>query len=235
MKRLVVSASALVVFVVLGVTGALHVVRDGDATAGSGSLAAHGGALRALDTLTVKGKAPLTGYQRDVFGPAWTDDHTAPLGGNGCRTRDDILARDLHGATVRDDGCTVMTGVLFDPYSGLEIHFVRGVKTSANVQIDHVVALANAWQSGAWRWTDGRRVAFANDPLGLLAVSGVANAAKGKSNAAEWLPPNKAFRCEYVARQIAVKAAYGLSVTAPEKAAMQRVLTACPDQRLPTG
>lgn len=235
MRRLVVSAAALVVFVVLGVTGALHVVRDGDATAGSGSVAAQGSALRALDTLTVKGKAPLTGYERDAFGPAWTDDHTAPLGGNGCRTRDDILARDLHGATVRDDGCTVMTGVLFDPYSGLEIHFVRGVKTSANVQIDHVVALANAWQSGAWRWTDGRRVAFANDPLGLLAVSGVANAAKGKSNAAEWLPPNKAFRCEYVARQIAVKAAYGLSVTAPEKAAMQRVLTACPDQRLPTG
>lgn len=235
MRRLVVSAAALVVFVVLGVTGALHVVRDGDATAGSVSGAAQGSALRALDTLTVKGKAPLTGYERDAFGPAWTDDHAAPLGGNGCRTRDDILARDLHGATVRDDGCTVMTGVLFDPYSGLEIHFVRGVKTSANVQIDHVVALANAWQSGAWRWTDGRRVAFANDPLGLLAVSGVANAAKGKSNAAEWLPPNKAFRCAYVARQIAVKAAYGLSVTAPEKAAMQRVLTACPDQRLPTG
>ncbi len=190
--------------------------------------AAHGTALAALAGLAVKGRAPLTGYSRAAFGPAWQDvDH------NGCDTRNDILRRDLTSRGM-SGSCTVLTGVLQDPYTGKVIAFRRGVGTSAKVQIDHVVALGDAWQMGAQRLTASARLAFANDPLELLAVDGPTNQRKGDADAASWLPPNKAFRCTYVARQIAVKARYHLAVTAAEKAAMARVLATCPRQPLPT-
>ena len=174
---------------------------------------AHGTALAALAGLAVKGRAPLTGYSRAAFGPAWQDvDH------NGCDTRNDILRRDLTSRGM-SGSCTVLTGVLHDPYTAKVIAFRRGVGTSTKVQIDHVVALGDAWQMGAQRLTASARLAFANDPLELLAVDGPTNQRKGDSDAASWLPPNKAFRCTYVARQIAVKARYHLAVTAAEKAA----------------
>ena len=110
---------------------------------------------------------------------------------------------------------------------------MRGVTTSEAVQIDHVVALGDAWQKGAQQWTSAERVAFANDPLELLAVSGPANQQKGDADTATWLPPNKAFRCAYVARQVAVKRKYRLWVTAAEEQAMIRVLSGCPAQPLP--
>ena len=194
------------------------------------SAAARGSALAAADRLTVKGRAPLTGYSRAQFGPAWADvDH------NGCDTRNDVLRRDLRRIALRPGthGCIVLGGVLLDPYTGATIAFVRGVGTSSRVQIDHVVALADAWQKGAQRWTAARRLAFANDPLNLLAVSGKANQQKGAGDAATWLPPRRAYRCAYVARQVAVKTRYGVWVTAAERAAMLRVLTSCPDQPLP--
>jgi len=180
--------------------------------------------------LPVKGRAPRTGYDRDEFGQAWADvDH------NGCDTRNDILGRDLveAGYKPRTRECVIAYGVLDDPYSGRTIDFVRGQETSTAVQIDHVVALSDAWQKGAQRWDDARRTAFANDPLNLLAADGPLNQAKGDGDAATWLPPNKAFRCDYVARQVAVKLDYGLWVTQAESDAMTRVLAACPTTKLP--
>jgi hypothetical protein len=192
--------------------------------------ASAGTALAALEGLDVKGRAPKTGYDRDQFGPAWTDTDR-----NGCDTRNDILARDLTGQTFKPGtrDCVVATGVLDDPYTATRIHFQRGQDTSTAVQVDHVVALSDAWQKGAQQLTASQRTAFANDPLNLLAVDGPANAQKGDGDAATWLPANRSFRCDYVARQIAVKATYELWVTAAERDAMTRVLASCPDQVLP--
>ncbi|QDP78560.1 HNH endonuclease [Nocardia otitidiscaviarum] len=182
-----------------------------------------------LDTLPVKGRAPKTGYDRDRFGDSWSDDVDVAGGHNGCDTRNDILARDLTGIThkpgTRD--CVVATGTLADPYTGTTIDFRRGQHTSAAVQIDHVVALSDAWQKGAQQLDPRQRRNFANDPRNLLAVDGPANQRKSDSDAASWLPPNKPYRCVYVAKQIDVKAAYALWVTRAEKDAMTRVLDAC--------
>ena len=102
------------------------------------------------------------------------------------------------------------------------------------MQIDHVVALSDAWQKGAQQLTEAQRLSFANDPLNLLAVDGPANQQKSDGDAATWLPPNKSYRCDYVARQISVKSSYGLWVTRAEHDAMARVLGDCPDTAAPT-
>lgn len=191
---------------------------------------ASGEALMALETLEVKGRAPKTGYSRDQFGEAWED-----VDRNGCDTRNDILQRDLTNIVFKNGNCVVATGTLQDPYTGKTIEFVRGQNTSTAVQIDHVIALSDAWQKGAQQWEPEKRVAFANDPLGLLAVDGPANGAKGDGDAATWLPPNKNYRCDYVARQVAMKTKWGVWVTAAEKEAMVTVLSTCPGQQMPTG
>lgn len=180
-----------------------------------------------LETLEVKGRAPKTDYERSRFGNGWA-------AWRECDVRNKILARDLKNVTYQDDECTVKSGTLPDPYTGKTITFTRGPTTSSDVQIDHVVALSDAWQKGAQALTDEKRQAFANDDLNLLAVDGPANMQKSDGDAATWLPKHKAFRCQYVARQIAVKAKYSLWVTAAEKQAMLNVLSACPEQRLPT-
>ncbi len=173
-----------------------------------------------LAAIPVEAAAPSTGYAREKYGQAWADvDH------NGCDTRNDVLARDLT-ATRADDGCTVLEGVLDDPYTGAVEPFARG-PDSADVQIDHVVALANAWETGAQTWSSAKRVSFANDPANLLAVDGPANQDKGASDAATWLPPNSGYRCVYALRQVRVKSAYGLWVTAAEHDALEHELTRC--------
>lgn len=181
-------------------------------------------ALAVLETLPVKGRAPKTNYDRNVFGEAWLD---ADL--NGCDTRNDILRRDMEQTIFKKGtACQLESGTLQDPYTGQIIKFARGAQSSKAVQIDHVVALSNAWQSGAQQLTSAQRQSLANDPLNLLAVDGDANQEKSDSDAASWLPANKLFRCQYVDRQISVKAAYRLWVTEAEKAAMIRVLRQCP-------
>ncbi|MFC6448838.1 HNH endonuclease family protein [Cellulomonas gelida] len=160
-------------------------------------------------------------YEREQFGTAWAD-----VDRNGCDTRNDVLRRDLTATTIDADGCTVLTGVLADPYTGRRIVFARG-KGSALVQIDHVVALAAAWSSGAASWDRRTREAFANDPANLLAVDGPANQDKGAYDAAAWLPPDPGFACVYALRQIRVKAAYGLSVADDERAALDDALDTC--------
>jgi hypothetical protein len=183
-------------------------------------------ALAALEKIAVKGKAPKTGYERKLFSDGWGD-----IG--YCDVRNYILKRDMKSFTLRD-GCKVETGVLVDPYTGKTIRFKYGVGTSSAVQIDHVVALSDAWQKGAQQLSSAMRYAIYNDPLNLLAVDGPTNSSKGDSDAASWLPPNKGYRCAYVARQVAVKLKYKIWVVEAEKTAIKRVLSACPTQKIPT-
>jgi len=187
--------------------------------------------LSVIQAQVTKGRAPKTGYTRAQFGPEWAD-----VDRNKCDTRNDILKRDLINLVFKEktNGCTVLSGTLLDPFSGETINFVQGAKTSSDVQIDHSVALSNAWQTGAFKLTPEQRKAFANDPLNLLAVKGKLNSQKGDGDAATWLPPLKSYRCDYVARQIAVKIKYKLWFTAPEKEAMIRILKTCPEKVLPT-
>ena len=190
------------------------------------SQAATSDALTALNKLEVKGRAPKTGYTRSQF-PHWSDPDR-----NGCDARNDILKRDLTDITYKEGtrDCKVIAGQLLDPFSGKVIIFSP---TKVVIDIDHVVALSNAWQTGAAYFDKSVRTQIANDPLNLLAVDSKLNRQKGDGDAATWLPPNKSFRCEYVARQVAVKAKYKLWVTEPEKVAITKILSNCVDQKLP--
>ncbi|MFZ1249887.1 MAG: HNH endonuclease family protein [Candidatus Microsaccharimonas sp.] len=185
--------------------------------------AEQGSAQEALGKLEVKGRASKTGYARTEFGNGWAKV-------NGCTTRDIILHRDLENV-VLDTDCKVVGGQLHDPYTATTIMFNRD--NANEVQIDHVVALSDAWQKGAQQLTKTQREQLANDPLELLAVDGGANQQKSDGDAATWLPKNKSFRCAYVARQIAVKVKYSLWVSEAEKNAMNDVLSGCPTQQLP--
>ena len=187
--------------------------------------------LSIIEAQVTKGRAAKTGYTRAQFGQTWAD-----VDRNGCDTRNDILKRDLTAEVFKEKTreCVVLSGTLIDPFSGETINFVRGNTSSMEVQIDHVVALSNAWQTGAFKLSIKERTAFANDPLNLLAVKGRLNSQKGDGDAATWLPPLKSYRCDYVARQIAVKIKYKLWFTAPEKEAMVRILKSCPEKALPT-
>ena len=183
-------------------------------------------ALTALNKLEVKGRAPKTGYTRSQF-PHWSDPDR-----NGCDARNDILKRDLTDITYKEGtrDCKVIAGQLLDPFSGKVITFST---TKVVIDIDHVVALSNAWQTGAAYFDKNTRLLIANDPINLLAVDAKLNRQKGDGDAATWLPPNKSCRCEYVARQVAVKAKYKLWVTEPEKVAITKILSSCVDQKLP--
>lgn len=179
-------------------------------------------ALSALNNLPVKGRAPKTGYSREQF-PHWKDPDK-----NGCDSRNDILKRDLTQVVFKKDtnSCKVVAGTLLDPYSNKLITFDLS-KSASTIDIDHVVALSNAWQTGAFQLTLTQRTNLANDPLNLLAVDNKLNRQKGDGDAATWLPPYKSYRCTYVARQISVKAKYKLWVTAPEKSAITKLLEGC--------
>jgi len=183
-------------------------------------------ALTVLNSISVKGRAAKTGYTRAQF------THWSDLDRNGCDARNDTLKRDLteviYKAGTRD--CKVISGLLLDPYSGKVITFSS---TKSTIDIDHVVALSNAWQTGAAYFDKTKRQQIANDPLNLLAVDFSLNRQKGDGDAATWLPPLKSYRCDYVARQIAVKAKYGLWVTQPEKGAIIKLLEKCEGQKLP--
>jgi uncharacterized protein DUF1524 len=217
-----IAAAALVLVAVSGCKN------ETNGSTGPLETAARGTALAAVDSLTVKGRAPKTGYSRDRFGSPWADTDS-----NGCDTRDDILKRDLKDVKFTGGSCKVSAGALEpDPYGGEDVTYARG---RSLVDIDHLVALSDAWQKGAKYWDAGKRIALANDPLNLLAVGAAPNRSKGDGDASTWLPPNKAYRCTYVAAQVAVKKKYGLWVTSAEKAAMKKTLSACPGQKLPAG
>ncbi|KFI45803.1 Protein of unknown function [Bifidobacterium bohemicum] len=221
----------VIVAILIGVTAGLLLPRmSGPLGRMTGRYVATGPVADTLARLQVDDHPTVHGYHRDSFAY-----NTIDPDGDGCTIRDDILDRDLTQIRlVPGSSCRVKSGQLDDPYTGRTIHFVRGKDTSEAVQIDHVVALENAWQSGARHWDAAERQEYGNDPLNLLAVDGPANQEKGSASAAYWLPSNRSFRCGYVARQVAVKAKYGLTVTTLEKQSISEVLHACPAERLPT-
>lgn len=156
------------------------------------------------------------------FGEGWGDPD-----GNGCDARNDALKTVTPDAQVMGDGCRVKSGTVYDAYTGEHVQFQRGPETSEQVQIDHVVALYNAWRTGAQDLSFAERVTLANDPLNLQPTSGWVNDDKGHKDASQWLPPNGAYICEYVSRQVVIKANYRLWVTPNEHEAMQRALRGC--------
>ncbi|MFD5218921.1 HNH endonuclease family protein [Streptomyces tendae] len=177
-------------------------------------------ARKLFDDLTVKGRGPKTGYDRDKFGYAWMDTADGvPLARNGCDTRNDLLK--LHGQDVefrRGSDCVVVSMDLYDPYTGKDIAWKK--TKAAEVQIDHVVPLSYSWQMGSSRWSKEKREQLANDVLNLLPVSGSTNSAKRDSGPASWLPPNKSIRCSYAVRFAQVALKYDLAVTVADRAAM---------------
>lgn len=181
-------------------------------------------ATTVLEKLAVKGRAPKTGYTREEFYSGWPDIE-------GCSLRQRIIKRELgDSAKLADNNCTVISGEFNEPYTGSHLVFHEKSDFSKGLQIDHVVALSDAWQKGAQYLDKATRYNIATDPLNLLAVDSKANQGKSDGDAATWLPPNKAFRCQYVARQISVKYKYQLWVTDAERDAMARVLETCPNE-----
>lgn len=185
--------------------------------------------LAALEVVADGPSVDAPPYDRDNFGKGWGD-----LDGDGCNTRNEILTRDLNDPTYQEGtgDCVVETGTLIEPYTGEEASFVRGTDTSGLLQIDHVVALGDAWQAGAWQWDPATRHAFANDPLNLLAVDGHQNYVKGALTANDWLPPDQSFHCQFAIRQVVVKHKWDLSVQVKEKETLQEVLSKCEEQEL---
>lgn len=186
-----------------------------------------GAARKRLATVAQAPRGSGAGYQRvRDFGPAWTDDVDITWGHDGCRTREEILHRDVKAPDLRagTHGCVVLTGILQEPYLGKTVEFTKQQPDA--IQIDHVVPLSYAWRQGARAWAQGRREQLANDPLNLLAVDGPANGAKSDSGPARWLPPNRAVRCAYVVRFGLVALKYALPVTPADRRAMLRACRA---------
>lgn len=179
-------------------------------------------AIDILEKLEVKGRAPKTNYARTQFYNGWPNV-------DGCSLRQRIIKRDL-GETAILDGCTVVAGSFIEPYTGQEMIFTEKSQISKSIQIDHIVALSDAWQKGAQNLTKDERYQIATDPLNLIAADGPANMEKGDGDAATWLPPNKSFRCQYVARQVSVKYKYHLWVTQAEHDAIAKTLESCPNE-----
>lgn len=193
-----------------------------------------GQAAQELNRLKVKGPTPMTDYDREgLFGPDYNDDVDVPLGRNGCDTRNDVLALRLDQVKIKPgtNDCVVTSGRLDDPYSGKSIDYKAG--DGSDIHLEHVVSLGDAWRTGARHLSQQERTNLANDPLNLLMAKGSLNTAKGDANIATWQPPNKSFRCDYAARQIAVKSKYDLWVVPAEKRTLTQVLSSCPDQQLP--
>lgn len=180
-------------------------------------------AIDVLELLEVKGRAPKTEYSREEFYKNWPNV-------DGCSLRQRIIKREFGDSAVLD-GCDVVAGEFEEPYTGEYLKFSSKAEISKKIQIDHVVALSDAWQKGAQYMDKSVRYEIATDPLNLLAVDGPANQGKSDGDAATWLPPNKKFRCQYVARQVSVKYKYKLWVTEAEKTAIHDILATCPDER----
>ena len=170
-------------------------------------------------------------YRRAAFGESWTDDTSAPGGRNGCDTRNDILDRDLIEKTyvsIKRCPTAVATGVLHDPYSNAVIDFTRGNQVGAAVQIDHLVPLALAWDLGAFAWSEDLRVRFANDPANLIAVAGAINQDKGDAEPVDWMPPNRAFWCQYSVQFAEVLRGYALPIDQRSAVVLREGAATCP-------
>ncbi len=181
-------------------------------------------ALSMLEGLTVTPSGSMAGYSRDAF-PHWASEAgsygwTEPDG--ACDVRDAALIRDGEGVEI-DGDCSMIAGTWTDPYTG------KTLTNSSEVDIDHVVPLANAWRSGAnsARWSTADREAYANDPEVLLSADASANRAKGDKGPEAWKPPNRDYWCEYARRWIWIKSDWGLTVNPAEKSALRQMLGTC--------
>lgn len=174
-----------------------------------------------LATLEIREPGAERDYDRKAFGPAWED-----VDGNGCDTRNDILARDLSRDELDDDGCTLLSGVLKDPYTGKVIDFVRS-KGGSQIDIDHMIPLGAAWEAGASEWTDEKRLQYANDPLVLLAVDAGANRSKSDQTISEWVPTNEAVACQYGASWVMIADEYGLSISPADHEVLTGLVEKC--------
>ncbi|WP_235686836.1 HNH endonuclease family protein [Tomitella gaofuii] len=189
-----------------------------------------------LDRVRVIPERPdIPGYERGCgpgegcsFGAAWTDATSAPLSHNGCDTRNDVLARAMTGVRFRPGTgrCVVVAGLLDDPYTGRRITFRKS--HAGEVQIDHVIPLAAAWDLGAHAWTPAMRKRFANDTdFELLAVDGPANMRKSDSTPQDWIPDAAAYRCFYAAKYLAVAARYSLPITVGDRTVLAGIADRC--------
>jgi hypothetical protein len=185
--------------------------------AGSAPAAGQGAAAASaqLDGLAVAGQKSMAGYSRDRF-PHWR------IVAAGCDTRDEVLKRDGSNVTVGKD-CKITGG------TWLSLYDTKTFTDPQQLDIDHMVPLANAWRSGADTWTDEKRSDFANDMTRpqLIAVSLNTNRSKGDQDPSTWKPPSQSFYCEYAQRWIAVKTYWKLTITDREKAALREMLGTC--------
>jgi Protein of unknown function (DUF1524) len=174
-----------------------------------------------LSKLEVAPAGSMAGYSREKF-PHWSDaeEFGWEVPDPSCDVRDAALIRD--GRDVRvGEGCDVTSGEWLDPYTG------RTYTDPSDIDIDHVVPLANAWRSGAAPWDEARREQYANDPDVLLSAEDNANQEKGDKGPEAWKPPNGAVWCDYAIRWVGIKASYDLSVNQQEKAALEQMLGTC--------
>ena len=175
-----------------------------------------------LSQLTIAPAGSMAGYSRELF-PHWASDGTVfgwsePDG--SCDVRDDALIRDGENVQI-DEDCSFVSGSWIGPYTGATL------TDSSDVDIDHVVPLANAWRSGASTWSTPDREAYANDPQVLLSTDDGANQEKGDKGPEAWRPPNRDYWCEYSRRWVDIKSTWGLTVNSPEKAALEEMLSTC--------
>ncbi|WP_225725178.1 MULTISPECIES: HNH endonuclease family protein [unclassified Nocardia] len=179
-----------------------------------------------LNALTVAWNDHWDSYARNAFGPGWAGRGGEPRLAGECTARDVVLRRDLREIkAAQRNPCIVLSGVVDDPYSGIRLSYNRF--KAGDIEIDHLVALGDAWRSGAWAWPDEQRERFANDVDNLLVVRKQANQDKGSKSPDRWRPRPE-YWCEYGKRWVAVKSRYGLHVTPPERDALTQLLDACP-------
>ncbi|MER7460287.1 HNH endonuclease family protein [Micromonospora sp. NPDC126480] len=204
------AAVALAAALALGVAGCVPAEEPPDtAPTGDG-----GSAVQKLAELTVAKAGSMRGYSRDRF-PHWRET------GKNCDVRDTVLKRDGEG--IKFSGCNVVGGRWESVYDG------RVLTDPSQVDVDHMVPLANAWRSGADEWTDAKRGDFANDieQPQLFAVSRTSNRAKGDQDPSQWRPANRSHWCRYAENWVAVKHHWRLTVTSTEKAALTEMLEGC--------
>lgn len=203
------------VAVTVTATGAMVAMRPAPATATPPGTPSKATAQSQLNTLTVKSEGSLTGYSRDLF-PHWIT-----ISGT-CNTRETVLKRD-GTSVVTDSSCAAVSGRWYSPYDGATW------SATSDVDIDHVVPVAEAWRSGASSWITSRRQSFANDLTRpqLIAVTDNVNQAKGDQDPSTWQPPLSSYRCTYSKMWITVKYSWGLSLQSAEKSALQSMLNTC--------
>jgi hypothetical protein len=199
--------------VVVGVAAPLALVSPASAT--PPDIPSKATAQSELNVLTVAAEGSMTGYSRSLF-PHWI------IISGTCDTRETVLKRDGSGVTV-NSSCYPVSGSWYSPYDGATWY------SPGDVDIDHVVPLAEAWRSGASSWTTSRRQGFANDlshPQ-LIAVTDNVNQAKGDQDPSTWQPPRTAYRCTYAKMWIRVKYVWSLRLQSSEKSALQGMLNTC--------